>query len=183
MYKILYILIQIISFLFIPVSYEKEIIIKNNDENWNNLKDVINDNQNDKELILRFEDDYYDVNFENVFSSLELMISSDVFFIGNKNGTVFDFMENIIGYNILYLRNKGDTLKFENIIFKNFAVKQLILYSVPLFSIRTTTDNFNLIYTNCTIQDSKAAFISIYATNPKSISSSYSVQIDNCIFK
>ncbi|ORX53799.1 hypothetical protein BCR36DRAFT_396482 [Piromyces finnis] len=166
---------------FIIISYEKEIIIKNND-NWNNLKDIINNNQDYKELILIFVDDYYNVSFENVYSSLELMISGDVSFIGNENGTVFDFLDNIIGYNIMFLRNKGYTIKFENITFINSFDKNSSLYSIPLFAIHASTDNFNLIFNNCTIKNNRAIFIEFEAAISKVVSSTPSIQINNCIF-
>ncbi|OUM66935.1 hypothetical protein PIROE2DRAFT_5795 [Piromyces sp. E2] len=178
-----YLFIHVILFFFIDITFEKEITIKNHDENWNNLKNVINDNQNDEELILRFVDNYYTVYYDNIFSSIELMITGNVSFIGNENGTVFDFLDNIIGYNIQYLRNKGDVVKFEKIIFKNSLVGFSTKYSIPLFAIRASTDYFNLIFSNCTFEDNKAPIMSVDITTSKSTASTYSVQINDCFFR
>jgi len=171
----------VLSLFGILKVYSKEITIKYNDNNWKKLKSVIKDNQNDNELILRFVDNYYLFVFDDLESSMEISIYSNIKFIGNNNGTVFDFDNNFQAFKTEFSRNKGDILKYENIVFKNFKYHTLS-EGIGIMYLSSKSDNFTLAFENCTFQDNYNSLLYLDVNNQKVSKNDYSVIINNCKF-
>ncbi|OUM63280.1 hypothetical protein PIROE2DRAFT_10248 [Piromyces sp. E2] len=68
----------------------KVIYIKHNDTSFKNLPDLILRNQNDKELIVNFVDEYYDMSEIEEYAIL-ISVATNITLVGNKNGTMFDY--------------------------------------------------------------------------------------------
>jgi len=103
-YIIFTINLYILSLLELFKVYSKEILIKYQDNNWNSLKSVINNNQNDGEIILKFVDDYYLFKFENVPSFIEIPVNTNIKFI---MGLFLIMMVKIIHLNFLLIELKN----------------------------------------------------------------------------
>ncbi|KAG4092835.1 hypothetical protein H8356DRAFT_1081867 [Neocallimastix lanati (nom. inval.)] len=75
----------------LKVIFTKEFIVSNNFNGINNIWTIIKNNQvENKDLIFRFNEDYYDISLNKEFTN-EINIISNVSFIGNINGTIFDY--------------------------------------------------------------------------------------------
>jgi len=123
-YIILTIKLYILSLLGLYKVYSKEISIKYGDSNWNSLKSVINNNQNDGELILRFVDDYYLFKFKDIPSFIEITVNSNIKFIGNEIGTVFDYDYENHSFDFSFDRVKELTLSLKILYLKTISILQ-----------------------------------------------------------
>jgi len=85
----LVVIIYNIFIYHITLSLAKEIIIKKRSDNFYNIRNIIEENQNDDQLILKFLDDYYDFSLVNYQINFEVI--SNVTFVGGKKGTIFEF--------------------------------------------------------------------------------------------
>jgi len=144
-----------IYFIFISYNnkiYAEEIIIKNKDNNFYNFHNILS-NTNNKELILKFVDEYYDFK-ELSIKKIQFEISNNVSFIGSTNRTIFDFSDSESTFTISYINENQNTLIFENIIFQNFKIYNS---NDQLFNVKTY--NFgNFIWNNCTFNNNDKLF-------------------------
>lgn len=160
MRKIKHLLLTFI-FLLLYCSWTnaKYYTIRNNDDNFINLDTFLKNIQND-DIILNFEDSYYDMTILSTYS-VEVTLNVNLSIIGNKNGTVFDYKNGRRGpmiFNIL--TSKKETIKIENIIFKNFSSENNI-YTLKVGGI---TDNFEVYINNCDIINNNYRFLNIDIT-------------------
>jgi len=143
-------------FLNIKTCYGKVVTIRNNDENFRNFKNIINDIQNDKNgLTIKFEDMEYDMT--EIGYSIDITVNSDINFIGNSKGTLFDYKNKKKGtfnFNI----SQNSTITFENIIFDNAGSG---LDSVSIIYISFNSKNNNVIFNNCTFQNNYLTILNI----------------------
>jgi len=175
----------IITLLFISVN-SKEISIRNNDNNFKNLNSVLNNNQYDKELKLNFVDSYYNMTFLGYVTDLN--VSTNLYFIGNQNGTTFDYCNSKLG--VLHIRmnnnnnnnnNKETTIIFKNIIFENFNDRDnLYTQHLRIMDIFQEPKKY-IIFENCTFQNNKQDLLSFHAANTKVLDDFY-IQFNNCSF-
>jgi len=103
--------------------------------NIDNLNSIVNDNQVDTdELRLNFVEDHY--GMANLpISSIDITVISNVTFIGSVNGTVFDYSNGKKGNFQLGFNKVGKSVKFENIIFKNYnLIGQYNVYMIKINS-------------------------------------------------
>ncbi|ORX81129.1 hypothetical protein BCR32DRAFT_293444 [Anaeromyces robustus] len=158
-----------------------KIIIRNGDYNYLNLKSFIKDNQYDGELILKFIDNYYDMTVHGF--ELTINVESNISFIGNINGTVFDFNYDRRGqFLIQCIRDKGDKLTFENIIFENYRPNEGIISGASILYINSFYINFYIIFKNCTFRNTFHNIISIDTNCGKQDNYEPNLIITNCNF-
>jgi len=138
---------------FIKSSYEKEFTIRSNDSSFYDLSVFIRNNL-EEDLVLYFVNDYYDLSVVKEFK-WDINIMHDIYFIGNKNGTIFDYKKGQKGnFTLIYSRGKGETVKFENIIFQNYYKSD-----VNAININASTDMFHFEMNNCTVRNIEAKFL------------------------
>ncbi|OUM69523.1 hypothetical protein PIROE2DRAFT_2621 [Piromyces sp. E2] len=162
------------------ITYGKTLIIRNNDDNFYNLNNVINIYQNSKELILNFVDDYYDMSiFSNKF---ETTVISNISFIGNEKGTVFDYNFDCFGvYQFTFLNNLGNFVKFENITFKNFIFPNGSVNAINFIYIVSKVENFYLIFNNCNFMNFQNKIFD-FNVSTKNINNDSNFIFNNCNF-
>jgi len=160
----------------------KTIIIKN-DESYIKMKDIINNNQNDNELILEFVDNYYDMRKYKSFEiyNTEISIQSFITFKGNSNETIFDYKSNYYGnIHMSYEGKKNMLVKFENITFKNFnPISQI---HVGFINVISHVNNFQLQFYNCTFIDNMVNNVVLLLEPEKVNIIEPQVIFDNCHF-
>jgi len=167
-------------FLNIETYYGRVIIIRNNDENFNNFKNIINTNQDDKNgLIIKFEDMVYDMT--KIGYSNDITVNYNITFIGNSKGTLFDFKNEKQGaFTFIFPQKKTKlTITFENIIFDNLGN---ILDYIALFMIKFSINdngNHNIIINNCAFRNNHFPILNIQ-TDTAAIK--LSVIFNNCKF-
>jgi len=146
--------------------FGKELIIKNDDDIFNYFYESIQ-NISDNEIIIKLVDNYYDMSLLSVFI-IDMSVYSNISFIGNANGTVFDYNEDKKGSFKVFI-TKNFSLKFENIIFENFNTKGYNdLYNILL---DTSSDKFNVEFNNCTFRNNKEQLIGIASTYTNKVDS------------
>jgi len=163
----------------------KEVIIESKD--INNIENVINiESQKEENLILKFNEKYYDMS--NLPSKgINLFITSNITFSGYSEEIIFDFKNENNGImNITYLENKWNNtniVKFENIIFKNFG--QECKEKKYMFIIDSDTDMNYLKFENCTFIDNKHTLFKLNVSNYDDtfLNSDYFITFDNCVFR
>ncbi|OUM65922.1 hypothetical protein PIROE2DRAFT_6993 [Piromyces sp. E2] len=117
----------------------KDIIIHNNDSNFLNIENVVK-SQNDKEITLRFVDDYYDMSLLDF--SIPILVTSNFIFLGNENGTIFDYKNNFrerSGIQAFYIKSytRDFQMIITNCIFRNHK------YSLFQFDVFYESQNNN----------------------------------------
>jgi len=140
-----------------------ELTIKNDEDDFINISDVIYDNQIDDELILNFVDSYYDMT--KVSNSFDISVFVDVTIKGNTNGTIFDYKNSFVkGISVDY-PYPGQTLKFENIIIQNFGNTEFDdeYGAIEIFAF---FNDFNFITDNCTFRDNYNVGILFFILDP-----------------
>jgi len=160
-YKYLYYIYFLLVFKLRAI-FTKEFVVSNNSNDINNIWTIIKNNQvENKELIFRFNEDYYDMSLNKEFS-IEFNIISNVSFIGNINGTIFDYNRLRKG-TIYFLLNlyKRITIKIENIIFQNFYIDDYYANGVFLIKFFSNHNNFNIIFNNCTFRNNEQSLLSL----------------------
>ena len=180
-YIIFMIKLYVLSLFGLYKVYSKKISIKYQDNNWNSLRSVINNNQNDGELILRFVDNYYHLKFENVNSLMDISVNANIKFIGNENGTIFDYDYENHSFDLAFDRVKEYTVSFENIIFQNFKHTSLG-EGVAVLLVQSQSNYFNLVLENCTFRDNLNSVLYFDVFNKKEAKDDYSILINNCRF-
>ncbi|OUM60982.1 hypothetical protein PIROE2DRAFT_13143 [Piromyces sp. E2] len=146
----IYILLFILYKIYIVNTKKVDI----NVEDVVNLENIITQTETGENIILTFNEKYYDMS--NLSSKIiNIYVNSNVTFSGLKDGTVFDFKNKNNGLmNISYLKNKKDILKFENIIFKN-CYEDVNISKGYMFTVNLSTDEVFLMYENCTFIDNR----------------------------
>jgi len=172
----------LILFFLIKIK-AKEIIIHNEDENFFNLINVINNNQNDNnELVIRLVDDYYNMT-EQVYN-IELSLMSNVSIVGNENGTVIDYnKERRGGFLIAYSRNKWDKFTFKNLIFENYSTNGADLQGIQIISVFSKVSNIQVSLENCVFRNNDYRLFHALVTNNKIMNDKPQVIFKNCVFQ
>jgi len=145
------VIIYNIFIFYITLSLAKEIVIKNDSENFYNIRNIFAENQNDGQLILNFIDDYYDFSIlcHDKSYDINIDVASNITFNGNINGTVFDNNKSRNGKIILnFYKNNGNVVKFQNITFQNYY-EDINVFGVPMIIVFAKTDNFLVKIENC----------------------------------
>ncbi|OUM63852.1 hypothetical protein PIROE2DRAFT_9521 [Piromyces sp. E2] len=170
-----------LSFYCIRI-YGTEFIIKNNlyDDKYFDSFETIGNNFYEEELVFKFEESYYDfsnlkkINFEFKFNKE----TKNIYFIGNKNGTIFDFKSGKGGSFFINGIN-ANSIKIENIIFNNYNQRgQNHMYLFAINVIYDTTVYIN----NCTFQNNDFELIGINTWSNKIKESEPRIIINNCNF-
>ncbi|OUM67533.1 hypothetical protein PIROE2DRAFT_4936 [Piromyces sp. E2] len=139
--KIIYIIIYIFFTILIKIIKVdgKAITLRNTDDSFYNLNNIISSNQNDKELIINLPDDYYDMSLQPF--TIDIAIMTNIKIIGNNNGTIFDYKNKYSGvFNVRFTQNKGETVIIENIVFINLLEENKPRYGINFFY-ATAIDN------------------------------------------
>jgi len=144
----------------------KDYIIKNNDEdlyNLVNLLDNINSLDDNETLELKFVDSIYDIDKFNLSDFLFINVCRNITFIGNSNGTIFDFSKR--KQSAFHLEKETNNeiysfIKFENIIFENHISD---FYSI--FNSTMNESQYQLIIDNCIFRNSNKIFLLEYNFN------------------
>jgi len=150
--KIYYLYIHLVVFIN-KLFYAKKITIHNKDNNFYNIKDLINNNQ-DEELYLYFVDNTYDMTYIPLFS-VALSIQTNTYFIGNPNGTIFDYnlsRKGTLQFN--FSKGNGQKLTFENINFINFYDKNKN-EGTYMIQVNANSDNYYVVFNNCLFQNNQ----------------------------
>ncbi|ORX57107.1 hypothetical protein BCR36DRAFT_395258 [Piromyces finnis] len=145
--------------LFFGNALLKVIPIRNNDNSFTNILNILKENENDKELILKFEDYRYDMR--ELDFAIEHNVKYSIIFSGNKNGTIFDYGSNIKGkFRFYFVENRKEIIKFENIIFENFNNEGYNANGIfmLLFSFKFK-NTYNIIFENCTFKNNSQDII------------------------
>lgn len=136
----------------------------------------------DEGLVLRFVDDYYDMTIHHY--RIEVSIFTNITFIGNKNGTVFDYKNDrrsAIGY--LLPLNKGETIKYENIIFKNYHTDSFDIVGIQMLRVQAVnSNNFYIIFNNCTFQNNNHNIFQFDVPCPSHSQENTPIKFINCNF-
>ncbi|OUM69250.1 hypothetical protein PIROE2DRAFT_2959 [Piromyces sp. E2] len=176
-YKYIY-YIYIILFTLRKINLINAIEINIKNDNINNLEDIIYHNQNEDNLILHFNENYYDMS--NIsFKGFNITVISNITFLGYKENIIFDFKNKSNGLiNISYSENSGNTVLFENIIFKNYFDPS----TRHMFTINIDSDTNYLKFKNCTFTDNQYFIFgfNVYSFQPSN--QDYFVSFDECKF-
>lgn len=158
----------------------KEIII--NEENIINLKNFLQQQQ-DNDLILYFVQEYYDMTVISDYN-LDTYVNTNISFIGNKNGTTFDFKNKYKSaiYFIFNDERKKYEIKMENIIFDNYEYQGGYTNCVRCITLSSKIKDFSFILNNCTFKNGMTSYISIQYDFNVEGSSEPQVQFNNCTF-
>ncbi|ORY85198.1 hypothetical protein LY90DRAFT_663470 [Neocallimastix californiae] len=182
--KYLYSIILIILFLiFIGKVKSLELIIRNNDPIFPNLNEVLDYNQNNNELILRFVDDYYDLT-KLLHYSIDVSVTTNITLIGCEKKTIFDYKNNKKGVLLFTLTGfKKDSVRIENIIFENYYTFDVGYNEINLFYLKAVYNTFYFHIKNCIFRNNIHTIgqIEVENHNLKYIKSPQ-VVIENCEF-
>jgi len=150
--KFQFILRIVYATLFIITSYGKQITIKSSDLGWEyDLGSIINKDQGDGELIVYFPDNEYNMGSLN-FNGIIINVEKQVTFLGNDNGTIFNYNYNRSGTFSVSITNKDVLFKMENIIFEKYR-NDRASDGVQIMFLRTYSDDFQFLVKNCTFRD------------------------------
>jgi len=164
------------SLLLNTLLYGKSITITNKDEKFLNIQDIINNNQ-DEELILNFSDCYY--NMDELIFSNNVSTLTNITFIGNNNGTVFDYNEDIRGTFMFKFNNsKKKYVTYKNIIFKNFTGTKS---GISIVRADLSNNDF-LIFENCTFQNNALDSINVFMSCTQPSHNEPNFIFNNCNF-
>ena len=156
----------------------KEITFRN-DSNFSMLQQIINNSMDEDDLIVRFEDDYYDMT-ELPFS-IGIPVLSNISFIGNKNGTIFDYKNQKKGV-INYSFNRNNlTLKIKNIIFENYN-SEYFKNKENVLSIRSYIEDFHIVIENCTFRNNYSRLLYVSYSTTKLIELESQILLNKCNF-
>ncbi|OUM58169.1 hypothetical protein PIROE2DRAFT_16648 [Piromyces sp. E2] len=144
----------IILLVLIKNAYTKEIVIRNSDKFWDNIEDIVKNNQNGEELVI---------------------------FRGNKNGTIFDHNFERSSLSFTFSANKEEKLKFENIIFRNYQEKN-IEQGIPLISLNSYSHDFIVIFDNCEFQNNRFKVFQLSVNSQGLVTPDYHLIFNNCKF-
>jgi len=159
--------------------YAKVFHIFFNDTNFRNLNNILNDNRENDELVLYFDEQYYDMN-EFPFT-IDATVHLNISFVGNKNGTIFDYNHGKKGRFIFYnFESKGVTIKMENIIFENF--NSLGAAEIDIITFYAMSDNVYFIFNNCIIQNNNYRFFRLNYNCNAPTHSNPSIIFNDCDF-
>jgi len=182
MIKLLPLLLNLffLSIIYKKYAYAKEFTIRNIESDFDNLPNIINNNQNDNELILNYVDDYYYTTMS--YERYEISVETNITFRGNKNGTIYDFHhERNREFWIQFPSEKGKTVIFENFIFRNYYANYE-MGGLHMFIVMAFTDNFKILFNNCTFEDNNYAIFRAVIHNLKPTHTDPSIVFNKCKF-
>jgi len=130
--------------------------------------------------MLKFFDDYYDFSFVN--DQIKFEVLSNITFIGNKEGTIFDYTY-IKNVNIIiqFLISNGNTVKFENITFQNYH-QDVNRIGIMLLTVSSKTDNFLVKFENCNFLNNSYPLMQLDVSYNKETNKEAYYVVDNCNF-
>jgi len=130
--------------------------------------------------MLKFFDDYYDFSFVN--DQVKFEVLSNITFIGNKEGTIFDYTY-IKNVNIIiqFLISNGNTVKFENITFQNYH-QDVNRIGIMLLTVSSKTDNFLVKFENCNFLNNSYPLMQLDVSYNKETNKEAYYVVDNCNF-
>jgi len=146
---------------------------------------IIKNTKNDENIILKFDEKYYDLS-KFPYEVINIPVTSNITFLGRFDGTVFDFKKNDNGMmKFSNLKDNGNIVKFENIIFKNFG--QELNSDINIFSFNSDTDRNYLKIKNCTFINNQYTLFDINISyfeeySNVAFNSEYFIIFDNCDF-
>jgi len=136
--------------------------------------------EQESDLIIYFEDEYYDMSSLDFFV-FEFTMNINISFIGRKQGTIFDYnndKKSII--KTIFNNIKGKMFTIENIIFDNFFNDGG--YGVSYLIIESYTFDFYFVFNNCTFRNSKSPSLGIIKHNSILSISHENIIFNNCNF-
>jgi len=160
----------------------KEIIIHH--DNFDNIKNIIKDNQDDDELIIKFIENYYNMTYLDY--DTDITVLSKITIIGNENGTIFDYDNKRKGVlNVIFTDagEKNKYLNIYNIIFKNFMDKKIVYYGINIMKLITHSDRFFFTLSNCKFQNNYGNIFYLISQCSKSTHEEPSIVFNNCSFE
>jgi len=176
----LVVMIYNIFIYYINLSLAKEIIIKNDINNFYNIRNLIVENQNDDHLILNFIDGYY--NFTTFTNQINFEVMSNITFVGNKEGTIFDYTNNKNGYIFLqFLENNGYVVTFQNITFQHYH-EDINIKGIMIIIVFSKTDNFLVKIENCNFINNSYPLLYLEVSYNKETNKEPFYIVDNCNF-
>ncbi|ORX64116.1 hypothetical protein BCR32DRAFT_273221 [Anaeromyces robustus] len=155
----------------------KDYKIKNDSNLFYDLNSIISQNQNSDELILNFVDNYYDMSLLNDYS-IDISVETNIYFIGNINGTYFDYKNGPRGtmhFNI-YNGGKDKTISYDNIIFGNSSP------TASLIRLESTKDQMNVVFNNCTFENHNNNIINFQITCTYQVQLTPQIVFNKCNF-
>jgi len=136
--------------------------------------------EQDSDVIIYFEDEYYDMSSLD-FYIFEFPVNSNISFIGRKQGTIFNYNNDRKGVMKATFNNiKGKKFTIENIIFDNFFNDGG--YGVSYLIIESYTFDFYFVFNNCTFRNSKSPSLGITKYYSNLSISHENVIFNNCNF-
>ena len=161
--------------LLLYQNVKSEVVVNINHNNIRNIYNLIA--YNDEDLLLEFNENSY--NFP-VYEVVQIAVNKDIHFQGNHNMTILDFTNNSYGLPIYFKECKGQTLTFENLIFRNYHPYNinLNLINVNIYG----SDNYKINFKNCIFENVEYLCDIFYPIN-KRTQKFYNVMFDNCIFR
>jgi len=153
-------------FLFFEIEFtsQKIITIKSNDNTFYDLKTIIKNNQNDEELVLKFNDSRY--YMKELDYGVELNVETNIILSGNENKTVFDYggEKNQKGKFFFTILKNQKNIKFENIIFENFLYQNSYRTDDIFIITISIYHQFNFIFSfeNCIFRNNGQDLINFY---------------------
>jgi len=177
--------IYLVVYIFIiftkTIVFTKEIII--NHDNFYNLKNIINASQNDGEIVLKFVENYYNMTYLNF--DTEITVLSNISFIGNDNGTIFDYnnkRRGALNFKFVDTGEKIKYLNFHNIIYENLMEKDVSFYGINVITIQTYTDKVSININNCTFRNNHGNTFQLISKCMKTTYENPSIVFNNCTF-
>ncbi|OUM62720.1 hypothetical protein PIROE2DRAFT_10929 [Piromyces sp. E2] len=126
-------------------------------------------------------DSYYDmekINFSNDFT-----VISNISIIGNSNGTIFDYRNNIKGILSFYFESDNTRVTIENIIFINFyEYHKEFDDRIQMIYIQSELEKFYFTFNNCTFQNNYNRLINIKMKCHKSSHLEPAILLNECNF-
>jgi len=177
MKKILYFIFYIYFFLFVVEASVKEYTIKN-DTLFIQLPEII-ERVLDNDVIIYFEDEYYEMLSSIDIFSFDVEMTKNVTFVGREGGTVFHYNEDKQGsIKVFFKSEKGKKFTIKNIIFDNFIEN----FGVSAINVFSYVSEFFVEIINCTFRNNLSPSIRIRKHYSKALMNTENVLIDNCKF-
>ena len=149
------------------------------------LGDIITNNQDDEELIVYFVDDVYDMSVLPA-DTLLINVINKVKFLGNENGTVFNYNYDRNGIFKVSInsvdRDRGELFTLENIIFEKYK-NDRASDGIQIMFVVATSDNFQFLVKNCTFRDNDFKLFRIDVQVTKNYKNNWPyILFDHCKF-
>jgi len=177
-----FILYIVYAILIIIVSYGKRITIKSSDFGWKyDLGSIINRDQGEGELTVYFPDEEYNMSVLN-FDTIIVNVEKKVTFLGNENGTIFNYKYDRRGPFSVSISKKAELFKMENIIFEKYK-NDRASDGVQIMFLHTYSDDFQFLVKNCTFRDNDFKLFRIDVQVTKNYKNNWPyILFDHCKF-